>query len=453
MSKKRRLLLIDDDKNFCDMAREYLSGDELEVNVAHTLASGLEACANAETDVVVLDQKLPDGEGRHICPSILKFNDRTKIIFSTAYPSFDNAVHAVKAGAYDYLSKPIELDELRMAVQRALRTLDLERVEYVHKFKNDREGSETVLVGEDGGLAETKRLIEVAARSNAPVLITGDTGVGKNIVAKSIHFKNPSNGSEFLSINCAALPENLIEAELFGYEKGAFTGATATRKGIFEMAEGGTLLLDEIGEMPIHLQSKLLSVLEEGRVKRIGGETVKKVDVRVIAATNKDLQKAISNKTFREDLYYRLSVINIHVPKLRDRKQDIPDLCRLFLKKAANRSDISLSESELGAMMNYHWPGNVRELKNIIERAVLLAYGHELRPSTLLAPPIAEATQIRQKIAAGSGNIPTMADMEKEHILRILGICAGNKTRTAELLGISLATLKRKIKTYNASSL
>jgi len=452
MAEKRRLLLIDDDKNFCDMAKEYLGGGDLEVDVAHTLSAGLEACANADTDVVVLDQKLPDGEGRHICPSILKYNDRTKIIFSTAYPSFDNAVYAVKAGAYDYLSKPIELDELRMAVERALRTLELERVEYVHKFKHDRESSETVLVGEDGGLAGTKKLIDMAARSNAPVLITGATGVGKNIVAKSIHFKGPSGSSEFLSINCAALPENLIEAELFGYEKGSFTGATASRKGIFEMAEGGTLLLDEIGEMPYHLQSKLLSVLEEGRVKRIGGEAVKKVNVRFIAATNKDLQQAIKDRTFREDLYYRLSVINICVPLLKDRKQDIPALCGLFLKKATNRSDVSLSESELDRMMQYHWPGNIRELKNVIERAVLLADGQELRPSALLAPTAGENGPSIIRDLAVPGRIPTMDEIEKEHILRVLDICKGNKTRTAEVLGVSLATLKRKIKTYTSSS-
>jgi DNA-binding NtrC family response regulator len=448
MADKRRLLLIDDDKVFCEMAREYLGNDDLDVVVANTLASGLEACANADTDVVILDQKLPDGEGRLICSSILKYNDRTKIIFSTAYPSFDNAVYAVKSGAYDYLSKPVEPDELRLAVERALRTLELEHVVYVHRFKRDRESRETVLIGENGGLAGTKRLIELAARSNAPVLITGATGVGKNIVAKSVHFKSPSSGSEFLSVNCAALPENLIEAELFGYEKGAFTGATASRKGIFEMAEGGTLLLDEIGEMPYHLQPKLLSVLEEGRVKRIGGETVKKVDVRIIAATNKDLQQAIKDKTFREDLFYRLSVINISVPLLKDRKKDIPDLCELFLRKATNRSDASLSKSELDRMMQYHWPGNVRELKNIIERAVLLADGQSPRPSELLAHPAVENKPADTRGPAGPGRIPTMDEIEKEHIMRVLDICKGNKTRTAEILGISLATLKRKIKTY-----
>lgn len=451
MSKRRRLLLIDDDKNFSEMAREYLDGEGLYVSVAHTRADGIKACSDGDVDVVLLDQKLPDGEGREICPDILKYNDRTKIIFTTAYPSFDNAIYAIKAGAYDYLSKPVGIEELGLAVERALRTKDLERIEDLHNFRNDQESNGTVLIGEHHGLAETSRLVEIAATSKFPVLITGETGVGKNVVAKCIHYGGASRKSAFISINCAALPESLIESELFGYEKGAFTGATASKKGIFEMADGGTLLLDEIGDMPVNLQSKLLSVIEDGKFKRLGGDTMKSVNVRIIAATNHDLGQSIRMKTFRSDLYYRLSVINIHVPPLRERMQDLPDLCEHLLGGMANRGHVALPAPELEKMSAYHWPGNVRELKSILERAVLLRDGNDIRPSVLLGLP--NPTQVLPgPIAMDTSATPTLEEVETGYILQVLGKLNGNITRTADVLGMSLSTLKRKLKKNNSSS-
>ncbi len=454
MARDRHLLLIDDDKCFCELVMEHLGIPKLKVSSAHTRAEGLRICTGSEVDVVLLDQKLPDGEGREICPAIIEHNDSTKIIFSTAYPSFDNAMHAIKSGAYDYISKPVDLDELRLTIERALRTLDLELVENIQNFNNSKENTETRVIGEKGGLAETARLIDLAAASKAPVLLTGETGVGKNIVAKAIHFRGSSKKSAFISVNCAALPENLIEAELFGYEKGAFTGATCSRKGVFEMAEDGTLLLDEIGEMPVHLQAKLLGALEDGKIKRLGGDSIRSVNARVIAATNASLDEAVGRKTFRKDLYYRLNVINIEIPPLRRRKQDIPALCEFILTKTTNRTDIILPTAELDRLMEYDWPGNVRELKNIMERAVILKKGLEVRPSELLLT--GERRESESRLAGAAPDTTdrclTLDEVERKHILKVLEMQSGNITRTAEVLDVSLSTLKRRLNSFKPQS-
>lgn len=268
-SRQKILLVIDDDKIYCEAVRDYLSRDSVQVLTAHSAKEGLNLCELEQVDVVLLDQQLPDAEGYTICPSILKFNERIKIIFATAYPSFDNAIKALKGGAYDYLTKPFELDDLGLTVERAFRTAELEGIEQIQTYRREKEIEEAVLVG-GPGLDETMRLVELAAISESPVLITGETGTGKTLAAQAVHYRSKFASFPFISINCAALPENLIEAELFGYDKGAFTGAVSARKGIFEMAEGGTLFLDEIGEMPLHLQAKLLTTIEEKTLKEAG---------------------------------------------------------------------------------------------------------------------------------------------------------------------------------------
>ena len=443
---KKKLLIIDDDRIFCETVKDYLTGDTLEVLTAHTASEGLAACSGRKVDVVLLDQNLPDGEGHTLCPAILKYNDQTKIIFATAYPSFDNAVKALKAGANDYLSKPFELEELNLAVSRAVRTLELEQVEQVQNYQAAKAGGEAVIIGERC-LAETVRLVERAASSASPVLITGETGTGKTLVAKVIHYKSAASKAPFISINCAALPENLIEAELFGYEKGAFTSAIAAKRGIFEMAEGGTLFLDEIGEMPPHLQTKLLSVIEDKQVRRLGSESVRPVNVRVLAATGIDLERGLG-KTFRKDLYYRLSVIRIHIPPLRERRECIPLLCDHLLRQLTGR-EIKISDHELCRLKTYDWPGNVRELKNILERAVILQSGSELLPSELLGKTGDREHQGADAPSSSrDGDIATLEEIEKNHIQHALNRLSGNITRTAKALGISLSTLKRKIKDY-----
>jgi DNA-binding NtrC family response regulator len=356
-------------------------------------------------------------------------------------------VKAIKAGAHDYLSKPFELEELSLEIEQAFRTIELEKVEQFHHYKIDKESEEAVLIGSEGGLSGIARLVDLAASSlDAPVLITGETGTGKNVVARAIHYRGPLRRSPFISINCAALPENLIEAELFGYEKGAFTGAMMSRRGIFEMAEGGTLFLDEIGEMPFHLQTKLLSAIEDKKIKRIGSESIIPINVRIIAATCVDLENAIG-KTFRKELYYRLSVIRIHVPLLRERRRDIPALCEYFLARMSRGHEVKLPDSEIGKLMEYDWPGNVRELRNIMERAVLLQKGPFIKPSEFL---LRESSRVQTfPVLPTDDNLTTLDEIEKTYIKYVLEKLSGNYTKTAKSLGISLSTLKRKIKHYS----
>lgn len=442
---RKTLLIIDDDKLLCDAVKDYFGRNSIDVLVANTGGGGLGQCERTKVDVVLLDQNLPDAEGHTLCPSILRHNEQTKIIFITAHPSFEGAIKAIRAGAHDYLSKPFELEELSLAIGQALKTLALEKVAQVEDYKSSKASEGTVLVGDSSAIEEISRMVDLAATADAPVLITGETGTGKNVVAKAIHYKSPARKDAFISINCAALPENLIEAELFGYERGAFTGATASKRGIFEMAEGGTLLLDEIGEMPLHLQTKLLSVLEDKQIKRLGGDSIRPVDVRIVAATSADLENVLG-KTFRSDLYYRLSVIRIHIPPLRERKQDIPALCDYLLKQTALGREVRLGDDEVRKLADYPWPGNVRELKNIIERAVILQRGDTIRPADLLSRPA--APQPGPEDNGGNDAIIPLSDLEKNHITYALDKLSGNYTRAAKALGISLSTLKRKLKEY-----
>ncbi len=451
MHKARKsILIVDDDRNFCASIRAYLQSDAVGTHLAHSGKDCLELCSKNMIDVVLLDQQLPDAEGADLCAAILNCNSQTKIIFTTAFPSFDNAVKAVRAGAFDYLSKPFELEELDLAVKQALRTLDLEKVEQLQNYRSEQEREENVLVGTSAPIAEIRLLIDLAASADAPVLITGETGSGKNVAARSIHYRGPDSHAPFVSINCAALPESLIEAELFGHEKGAFTGAAGLKKGLFEMAEGGTIFLDEIGEMPMALQAKLLGVLDDGTFRRLGGTAVLGARVRVIAATSVDLETAISRKRFREDLYYRLGVIKLHLPPLRDRKDDLSSLCDFLIDTVAKGRHVTLANGEIENLMEYHWPGNVRELKNVIERATILQHGAEIRPSAFLKPaPVKAVRQPQvQKSMPASVSTSALDDMEKGLILAALEQHGGNFSRAARAVGISLSTLKRRLRRY-----
>lgn len=449
MGNKKTLLVIDDDKLFCDAISDYMEGEELNVIKAHTGAGGVELCARKKVDVVLLDQNLPDAAGHTFCPDILSYNEQAKIIFVTAHPSFEGAIKAIRAGAHDYLSKPFDPEELLLTVRNALKTIALEKVAQIESYKAVKESEDTVLVGKS--LADMHRLIDLAASSEASVLITGETGTGKNVLAKSIHFKGRMKKEAFISINCAAIPENLIEAELFGFEKGAFTGAFSTKKGIFEMAEGGTLFLDEIAEMPMHLQTKLLSVLEDKKLRRLGGDAIRPVNVRVIAATSAEMEGHLDKK-FRSDLYFRLSVIRIHIPPLRERKQDIPELCEYLLGKITYNRDIRLRDEELKKLMVYDWPGNVRELKNVLDRAFILRQSDDIRPSDFLWKGQASAKQNPAPVAgfAVDDSIAPLEEIEKQYITKTLERLSGNQTRTAKALGVSISTLKRKVAQYRS---
>jgi DNA-binding NtrC family response regulator len=444
----KTILVIDDDRVLCAAVTDYLAGSTMQVLAAHSGAEGLALCSERKVDVVLLDQHLPDREGHTLCPAILQANEDCKIIFITAHPSFANALKAIQSGACDYLSKPFELVELRLAVEKALKTLHLEKTEQVQHYKIDRDTETKILIGDRGGLAETMRMVALAAAVDSPVLITGETGTGKNLVAETIHFKGPNPHAAFLAINCAGLPETLMESELFGYEKGAYTGAVASRKGIFEMAEGGTLFLDEIGEIPLHLQSKLLSAVEEKKIRRLGSESIKPVEVRIIASTSVALESVLGS-SFRKDLYYRLNVIRIHLPPLRERRQDIPELCTHLLKRMTGGAEIKLPAAEMEKLQAYAWPGNVRELRNVLERALILQKGRTaLSPSELLLS--GGGSSLLCPSVPGTGNRPaTLIELEKNHIQDTLGALSRNYTQTAKALGVSLTTLKRKIKDYH----
>jgi len=443
---KRKLLVIDDDCFFCDAVRYALEESDIEVLAAHTGAQGLELCAAAPVDVVLLDQKLPDTSGIDFCAPILDCHDGTHIIFITAYPSFQNAVQAVKMGAYDYLSKPFEMEELLLTVNKAMRDIDLERLAQVRHYEQKKDCDRTVLIGAAGGLRDVQHMVELASANRPSVLITGETGTGKTLVAKSIHYSGVNAKGPFIAVNCAAIPESLMEAELFGYEKGAFTGADKATKGLFEMAEEGTLFLDEIGELPLHLQAKLLGVLDDKKIRRLGGQSLKPVNVRIIAATNTDMASAVKKREFREDLFYRLSVVHIHVPPLRQRISDLAELCRYFIAQIAPDQHIMLDEDQIGGMQNYSWPGNVRELRNIIERAILVRKGPAIEPLRLVGQTAMDPAQALNP--AGPPAVETLETVEKRHIAMTLKSLNGNHTRSANALGISRSTLMRKLKTY-----
>jgi DNA-binding NtrC family response regulator len=448
-SGRKTLLVIDDEMTFCIAVKEYLESDRLEVLTAHSLAEGRAACVGHWVDLVLLDQRLPDGDGYTLVPSILEKNDLAKIIFITAYPSFENAVRAVRTGAHDYLSKPLDLEELKLVITSMLRTLSLEQVVQLRAYEQEREREQVVIVGTSGGLLGVQRLVQSANQTDAPVLITGETGTGKNLISKAIHYHSGRSRGPFVDINCSTLPENLIEAELFGSERGAYTGSVAAKKGLFEMADGGTLFLDEIGELPLHLQPKLLSVIDDSVVRRIGGTSFRRVNVRIIAATNADLESRLG-RTFRRDLYYRLSVIRIHVPPLRERKQDLTELCEHILKRVLRKPQLSLTKAEQDRLSAYDWPGNIRELKNVLERASLMQQGEEYCPSRLLTPAQATFDTCGPSQSTGEptyGSI-TLAEYERRLIAGTLRHFDGNMAQTARSLDMSLSTLKRRMIEY-----
>ncbi len=440
----RHLLVIDDDALFCDAISNAGLENDFTIHTAHSASAGLALCHEFKMDVVLLDQHLPDKNGSDICLAILSCNDRTKIILATAYPDLGNAVEVIKLGAFDYLAKPFNIDELCFAINRAFKALELEQLAEVSSWKNRQEAEKAEFIGSSKAAQAVRSAAAIAATSRAPVLLTGSTGTGKTLLARCIHSRSDLADKVFLSINCAVLPESLIEAELFGTEKGAYTDAGNSRRGIFEMAEGGTLFLDEIGTLPLQLQAKLLGVLDDGMIKRLGGERSLKVNVRIITATNANLVKLVQQGQFREDLFYRLSVLTIELPALTQRKKDIPELCNHFLR--GSRTGKICSE-ELDALAAYHWPGNIRELRNIMERASLLANKNGIFPSQFLRSSQAPTVPVVDTKPAPSDHA-SLKEMEKKHILSILHSTNFNRSRTARILDISRSTLIRKMKVY-----
>ncbi len=454
--EKIQLLVIDDDRYFGMAVRDMLAGEEMEIHLAASCSDGLAMCARKAMDIVLLDQNLPDGQGHGLCRELLCRNNRAKIILITAYPSFPKAVEAVKGGAYDYLSKPVDPERLKLLLRRAWETICLERKERILGYQRSQRFQKAFSVGVTASWREIENQVDVARKASASVLITGETGTGKSMVARRIAAGTGNGANPFIEVNCAAIPESLMEAEFFGHERGAFTGALSARPGLFELADGGTLFLDEIGELPNPMQAKLLGVLDSGIIRRIGAQATRETRVRILAASNLDLEKAISQGRFRCDLFFRLSVMRIHLPPLRERRDDIPVLCRHFLMQLLKERDAQqcrLEEEEMERLKEYAWPGNVRELRNVLERAVLVHRGPTIHPSRFLAPLLHHGdrrnSSPKQEENLGRKNETerfepiSLAEAKKRHILATLQHCGGNVTHAAATLGVSRSTVQR----------
>jgi DNA-binding NtrC family response regulator len=451
-----KVLVADDEESSRRGLQALLSGWGYEVEEA---ADGEEALARARSvlpSVVISDLVMPRLDGLGLLRALQQELPFASVILLTGQGTIETAVTAMKEGAYDFLTKPVDVNRLRLLVPKAAERGEALREVAILRRRVREVWGLGKLVGTSGPMQEVYRLVELAAPTPAPVLVTGESGTGKELVARTLHELSPRAKRPFVAVNCAAIPETLLESEIFGHEKGAFTGAMERRAGCFELAHGGTLLLDEIAEMSAATQAKFLRILQEGTVRRLGGKSEIPVDVRVIAATNKDPVKAMKEGTFREDLYYRLNVVSIHVPALRDRREDIPLLVQAFIEEFNAKYDKrirSVDEAALRRLAANPWPGNVRELRNTLERAAIVCGGELITPAHL-PPPTGAAPEG----GAGAGDAATVSfrigtsldEAEKGLILRTLAALGNNKTRTAEVLGISLKTLHNKLKTYGA---
>ena len=442
------ILIVDDDSPHRSMLRTVLRGWGYAVEEAEDGAAAVEQVKARAFDAVLTDVRMARLDGIAALREIREWNPSIPVLIMTAWSSVQNAVDALRLGACDYLTKPLELDELKLALERALDHTRLAR-ESQEPGRAQSEAS-SLLLGRSEAMRELVEMVETVAPTEATVLVSGESGTGKELVARAIQAASTRRDKPFVTINCAALAENLLESELFGHEKGAFTGADRRREGRFVQAHGGTLFLDEIGEMPLSLQAKLLRVLQQGEVQRVGCDETIKVDVRVIAATNRVLADEVAAGRFREDLFYRLNVIGLEVPPLRARREDIPLLASTFLERhaAANRKTIKgFTPQAMDAMLRYGWPGNVRELENAVERAVILSGGEYIAeralPLAVQNAPVPDAEG--EELALGS---MSLEDVERKAIEATLRETEDNKSEAARRLGITRATLHSKLKKY-----
>jgi DNA-binding NtrC family response regulator len=452
-----KVLIVEDEENERTGLAELISAWGYRTETARDGVEGMDKVTHWTPSIVVTDLKMPRMGGMDMLQRLAEQSQTVAVIVMTAQGTIDSAVQAMRMGAYDYIQKPIDTNRLRIILQNASSLLGTRTELEVTRRKLRDAGSLGQLVGSSKKMQEIFHLIEMVAPSTASVLITGASGTGKELVARTVHELSPRRNTPFVPINCAAIPETLIESEIFGHEKGAFTGALERRTGCFELAEGGTLLLDEIGEMPIATQAKLLRVLEDHKFRRLGSKVETTVDVRVLAATNKVPDEAVASGELRQDLYYRLNVFNVHMPPLREHKEDIPELVQSLLAEMSakhGRKVATVSEAVVNAFNNYSWPGNVRELRNSLERAVIVCEGAVIETRHL--PPGFGQAPLRPSIndpdAVRLGVGTTVEEAEKMLILKTLESTHNNKTRAAEILGISLKTLHNKLKEYGSAA-
>jgi DNA-binding NtrC family response regulator len=442
------ILVVDDDALMRDYLNETLCRGGFRVDLASAGEEAMERIRKTEYDVILSDIRMPNVGGMELLQAVRQHLPYAKVVMMTAYGTVQNAVEAMKLGAFEYVMKPFSIDEIELVVKRALdqKKLEMEnqllRSEVIGRYSFDN------IIGKTLQMQDIFGLVEGVADTKATVLITGESGTGKELIAKAIHYHSSRREGPFIRINCAALPAGLVESELFGHEKGSFTGAIKQSRGRFELAHEGTLLLDEISEISLSLQAKLLRVLQEREFERVGSGIPIQVDVRIVATTNRDLRELIERGKFREDLFYRLNVVPIHIPPLRERKEDIPALAQHFLRKSNqenNRQIEGIAQKAYELFMEYPWPGNVRELENYIERAVVTAQGKILTPRDF------SKELSFGKFRSSSGKIDvgiTIEEAERILTLRTLKAQGGNRTKAAEILGISTRTLRNKLQEY-----
>ncbi len=450
-----RILIVEDDADMRELLEEVLFDAGFETVLA---ANGRFALAHVESeqeqiDLVVTDVQMPELKGDELLGKIRQTRSDAPVIIITAFGSVENAVEMVKKGAYSYLTKPFATKDLLEVVRAALAQSEAARAQV--RLRRDIPAANNRIVGASRPMRELLDLIRRAGNSPSNILITGESGTGKELVARAVHDASARSKSQFVAVNCAAIPSELVESELFGHTGQAFTGARTARAGLFETADGGTLFLDEIGDLPLNVQPKLLRVLQEGTIRRVGESREKSVDVRVIAATNRDLEKAVANNEFREDLYWRVNVIHLHVPPLRERAFDIPLLVEHFLAKIAKKQNViprEIAPEALALLTAYSWRGNVRELENTLERAVALAHGAVLSIEDLPARIREASGQTSAILASAKSKRLTLDQLEQAYILEILSEAGGNKSRAAEILGLDRKTLYRKLDEYRENN-
>jgi two-component system response regulator PilR (NtrC family) len=448
-----KILIVEDEKSMREVLKILLEGEGYEVVTA---ADGLEGISYIEKDIfdlVITDMKMPKVEGFDVLRKVKEISPDTIVIMITAFGTTETAIEAMKSGAYDYINKPFNIDEIRLIVRKAIERKRLSAELSLLRQKVETTFTLENIIGRSPKMQELFKLIPRIAQSNSNVLIVGESGSGKELVASALHNLSHRRGKNFVTVNCAAFPEGLLESELFGHMKGAFTGAIYNKQGLFEIADGGSLLLDEIGEMPVSLQAKLLRVLENGIFRRIGGTTDIKVDVRVISATNKDLKEEITAGRFREDLFYRLNVVPVNIPPLRERKEDLPLLVEHFLRKTSGNSK-KISPDAMKLLMDYSWKGNVRELENVIERMALLSDKEELTPADLPAEItgyVSDMKSVPELSAAGIDVDRIISDIEKKYLIKALEKAGGVKTEAAKLLNLSFRSFRHRLHKYGIS--
>lgn len=461
-----KVIVLEDDLIVRKNLEHCLRRRRYDVASVSTIAAAQDFLARDNFDVIFLDVRLPDGDGTDLLKLLQSRPQRPLAVVTTGFGSVESAVECMKNGAFDYLIKPFSNEQIEVTLRKAEEFTQILKVNQYLSGDNEETGQE--LLGQSAAINELRQLVRKVARTQATVLIQGESGTGKELVARALYRESPRANAPFIKLNCAAIPENLIESEFFGHEKGAFTGALNKREGRFELAHGGTILLDEISEISPTVQAKLLRVLQERELERVGGNRTIKVDVRVIATTNRNLEQSVEKKEFRQDLFFRLNVVPIPVPPLRERREDVAYLSEEFMRRFGRKHGVHVrgfSEESLKLLAGHDWPGNVRELQNVVERAVILCGESgvleaehlgmaKTRTTESLPVPAASSASFFSAPPAASnseGAVATLAELEKRHILATLEFCKGNRTHAAKVLGVSIRTLRNKLHEYNGT--